>query len=592
MCEARGALRMPFDFFAPKVHAVLDCERSLSPQLWTHDSGLHPQGFELRIDQQGVQIRYGADRGRRYAGQLLESITHSGELTRGILIRDWPAVDNRRFMLDISRNRVPRREVFAWLVECLDSLRFTALHIYVEHVYEFVGHERVWSGSGALSIGDLKWLDEQCARHGISLVISTNCFGHMQRWLSHPAHRHRSECPEGSPSMFDPEVGSAPSCMAATTDNALFCLDLIRELTTNVAARAVHVGGDEPFDLGRGRSREAVEQQGFASVYGQHMARIIDPLVNDGYDVQYWGDVVASHPAALKHLPRSGCLPVVWHYEAPDDGSRLAMIPEAVRTAMGLPTDAQRGFASRIGALADIDRPFGLAAATSGCNTLFGRWTNCRGNIDDAVETAALHDVDDVTVTEWGDNGHLQPLAVAAGPLALSAHALWTGSTAADTADAAASEVASLLLGDPTGELGARLLDLGLIAEGLGRRCFNASPVVEELIAYPMTFASGELDKSRVRAALELVESSVDNFATASLDGTFGATAQEELHATARLARHGLTRLASRVGLRSPARHLAADFAEVVELFRRAWRRSSREGGLEQTVACLSAPTN
>ena len=584
-------MRMPFDFFVPKVCEVLDGERVLEPQRWIHDLGLHPQGFELRIDHQGAQIRYGADKGRRYAGQLLDSITHGDRSTRSVLIRDWPVVDNRRFMLDISRNRVPRREALAWLVDCLDSLRFTALHIYVEHVYEFVGQEQVWSGSGALSRDDLQWLDQLCARHGINLVVSTNCFGHMQRWLSRVEHRHRAECPEGSPSLFEPGTRAAPSCMAATPDNALFCLDLVRELASNVDTPAVHVGGDEPFDLGRGRSRQAVEQRGFAAVYGQHMARIIDPLIGDGYEVQYWGDVVASHPAALEHLPGSGCLPVVWHYEAPDDGSRLAMIPEAVRSAMGLPADAHRGFASRIGALADIGRPFGLAAATSGCNTLFGRWTNCQGNIGDAVETAGLHGVDDVTVTEWGDNGHLQPLAVAAGPMVLSAHALWTGSTAAATADAAATGAASMLLGDSTGELGARLRHLGLIAEGLGRRCFNASPVVEELMAYPMTFAIGELDKSRVRAALELVESCVHDFATANLDGTYGATAQQELHAAALLARHGIARLASRVGLRSPVSDLAADFAEVVELFRRAWRRSSRAGGLEQTVACLSSPT-
>ena len=587
-----GTVLIPAEFFGPKAFEVLDSERALSPQRWIHDPGLHPQGFELRIDHRGVQIRYGADKGRRYAAQLLETITRSYGSTRGILIRDWPVVDNRRFMLDISRNRVPRRKAFAWLVDCLDSLRFTDFHIYVEHVYEFAGHERVWSGSGALSSDDLKWLDELCARHGINLVISTNCFGHMQRWLSHAEYRHRSECPEGSPSLFDPGARASPSCMAATTDNAHFCLDLIRELTSNVVTPAVHIGGDEPFDLGQGQSRLAVEHRGFASVYGEHMTRIINPLVDDGYEVQYWGDVVASHPAALEHLPASGCLPVVWHYEAPDDGCRLAMIPDGVRDAMGLPTDAHRGFRSRIGALADLGRPFGFAAATSNCNTLFGRWMNCRGNIGDAVETAVLHDVDDVAVTEWGDNGHLQPLAVAAGPLALCARALWTGSTPADTADAASTEVTSLLLGDGSGELGTRLRDLGFIAEGLGRRCFNASPVVEELIAHPITFASGELDRSRVRVALELLESTVHDFAAANLEGSFGSVAREDLHACARLALHGLARLASRIGLRSPTSDLAADFAEVVDLLCNAWRRSSREGGFQQTVACLSPPAS
>lgn len=575
-------------FPAPKSIERLGGGFEPRPQRWVVDPMLHPQGFELRIDETGCDIHYGARRGRRYAQQILDHLIENASANSGgVLIRDRPAITDRRFMLDVSRNRVPRRQSLRWLIECLDRLRFTALHLYIEHVYEYDGQDAIWEGAGALSASDLSWLDALCASLEIDLVVSTNCFGHMQRWLRHPDHRHRAECPEGSPALFDATLRAPPACLAATSGNAAFCVALIDQLVSNVSAPVVHVGGDEPFELGRGQSRARVERLGLAAVYGRHMARIMTPLIRDGYEVQYWGDVVAGHPEALEHLPESRCLPVVWHYEAPDDGERLAMIPPSARAAMGLPDDAHRGFVSRVGALARLGRPFGLAVGTSNCNTVFGRWANCRGNVADALSVAAEYGVDDITVTEWGDNGHLQPLAVAVPPMALAASALWTGSVAGD---AAVTKAASRLLGDHRGELGRSLVTLGHMAEYLGRRCFNASPIVEELIDYPMTFGRGNLDRAKTVSALELVAAAVDDFATLSLDGDCGLTVREELHAAARLARHGLARLSRQAGAPSTISDHVRDFAEVTDLIRAAWRLSSREAGLDDSIASLAAP--
>ena len=55
-----------------------------------------------------------------------------------------PAFDNRCFMLDVSRDRVPTMETLRWLVDVLSMLRYSELQLYVEHTFEFVGHERVW----------------------------------------------------------------------------------------------------------------------------------------------------------------------------------------------------------------------------------------------------------------------------------------------------------------------------------------------------------------------------------------------------------------------------------------------------------------
>ena len=60
------------------------------------------------------------------------------------LFQGEPAFDRRGYMLDISRDRVPTMETLEWLVDVLSQLRFNELQLYVEHTFQYRGHERIW----------------------------------------------------------------------------------------------------------------------------------------------------------------------------------------------------------------------------------------------------------------------------------------------------------------------------------------------------------------------------------------------------------------------------------------------------------------
>jgi hypothetical protein len=116
-------------------------------------------------------------------------------------------------MLDISRDRVPKRETLEWLVGVLSALGFNELQLYIEHAYAFSGHEEVWEGASALTSDDMKWLDRACEVQGVDLVANLNCFGHMQRWLAHERYRDRAECLSGW--LLVPVVGTPSSAATA-----------------------------------------------------------------------------------------------------------------------------------------------------------------------------------------------------------------------------------------------------------------------------------------------------------------------------------------------------------------------------------------
>ena len=66
-------------------------------------------------------------------------------------------------------------------------------------------------------------------------------------------------------------------------------------------------------------------------------------------------------------------------------------------------------FAARCERLADIGIPFMVCPGTSSWNSFTGRTANCIENIKQAVSAGVNSDALGMMLTDWGDNGHLQP---------------------------------------------------------------------------------------------------------------------------------------------------------------------------------------
>ena len=123
---------------------------------------------------------------------------------------------------------------------------------------------------------------------------------------------------------------------------------------------------------------------------------------------------------------------LLWHYEAP--------LPEATADLMGelelpapfdsliqdwIDSRAFLGFGPRAEGFAGAGIDWWVCPGTSGWNSLVGRWSNARANALDAVTCAAEYGATGVLVTEWGDNGHLQPPTVMLPALTYAAAVAW-----------------------------------------------------------------------------------------------------------------------------------------------------------------------
>ncbi len=552
------------------------------------DPSLPAQGYRLRVASAGATMEYADGAGRRYGLQTLAQLRAQFPSRLPELdIVDDPDIPTRGYMLDISRNRVPTRRTLERLVTILSLARINHLQLYTEHTYAYRDHRVVWSAASPLTADDLRWLDAHCAASGIELSANQNCFGHMERWLLHERYAGRAECIGGFDVM--PGVRMPPSTFAPTIDNAAFAHTLFDELLPNFASRRVNIGCDETFELGKGASRDACEARGTGVVFAEHVAKIAEPLLQQGYEVLFWADMLRSHPEGNSLLSAPGLTPVAWTYEAPRLASEPLRVPKAVKAildSLGIDLAAHNGFGPLVAALPEREGPLWLAPGTSTWNSLIGRLDNAIANLDDALEVARRIGADGLLITDWGDNGHLQPPIVSMPAIVYGGANAWCGSANHDLDLAAALD--RFVFADPTGRLGGALDTLGRLWARTGQRPFNASPLQAALCPHQPLFASGTVERGAVAEILDALDGSARTIDAARPACEDGPLAVRELLAATDLARHGAWRMARAAGAGAPdERFLRGHLGAAIEEFRACWLARSQPGGLDESAAHL-----
>jgi len=532
------------------------------------DPSLPAQGYELGLTDTGVTLAHADEAGLRYGRSTLGQLRPRG-LREG-RIRDWPDLASRGLMLDISRDRVPNRACLVTLLDRMERLRLNHLELYTEHTFAYADHEDVWRDASPMTPDDVRWLDAECVARGIDLVANQNCFGHFERWLRLDRYRHRA---------LDPSA-TRPLSLAPTEDNAHFALDLVAELTEAHTNEAVNIGCDEVFEL-----------QGRPEVFIEHLGRLLDGTRALGRHPRFWADMIHGDPAAAAETVGDATA-LLWHYEAPMPEGAVDLLgaldlpePFAALAQGWIDTKAYLGFGPRAERFADAGIAWWVSPGTSGWNSLVGRWSNARANALDAVTSATEYGASGILVTEWGDNGHLQPPTVMLPALTYAASVAWCRAANEELDVAAALD--EFVLPDATGQAGAALLEAGETYARTGVVQPNGSALHDALAGGGLGGFGVPTDEALagVVATLEAVD---EAFAAARFTDSDGVITQRELRQAVALARHGAWRLARRHGLSAPDDAvLAADIGRLRDGQIACWDARSRPGGREDSLARL-----
>ncbi len=370
------------------------------------DSYPHAQGYHLeiyRIDDEhprgAIEIRARDAAGIYYGCATLRQLLnqHWVRLPQ-VVIDDYPDFAVRGVMLDISRDKVPTMDTLFQLVRKLAAWKVNQLQLYTEHTFAYQNHREVWVQASPMTGQEIMELDAFCREHHIELVPNQNSLGHMERWLKHDRYRHLAETPDGftfswggqsEPTTLDPQDPGSIELMR----------DLYDELLPHFRSKLFNVGGDEPWELGKGKSREAVEQNG-GRVYLEYLLKLYELVKSHGSQMQFWGDIIMHYPELVPELPRD-IIAMEWGYESTHD------------------------FDGHCKVFADSGIPFYVCPGTSSWNSLIGRVDNMIGNLKNAAQNGLKHGAIGFLNTDWGDNGHWQPLSVSYPGFAIGAAVSW-----------------------------------------------------------------------------------------------------------------------------------------------------------------------
>ena len=541
------------------------------------------ESYQLEVAPTGVHVRAADPAGLFYGASTLAQWLRIHLVGQGHGPRNVPSLDasdrpdfaHRGVMLDISRDKVPTLDTLKRLIDLLASWKINQVQLYMEHTFAYRGHDTVWRDADPLTATDVRSLDAYCRARFIELVPNQNSLGHFHRWLVHEPYRQLAESPDGieHPFSFERE----PFSLCPTDPGSLELLaGLYDQLLPCFSSRQFNIGLDETFDLGYGRSAAACEERGKGTVYLEFLQQVHRLVAERGHRMQFWGDIILQHPALLKDLPQDA-IALQWGYEADH--------PFAV--------DSRRFASSGL--------EFYVCPGTSSWNSFAGRTRNAALNLAAAAIQGHAQGASGYLITDWGDNGHLQPLPVSYPGFAVGAAFAWNIKTAQEPLRLPLAQWLDLhAFRDRAGQAGVAVADLGDAYLHTGADAANGSALFFALIFAhkpPAERRGSGMTTQCLDRTLEHIELAVAPLTAARMERPDAHLIQQELAWVADVLRFAcrLTSARLKIGDDQPLSalpgtvkgELSRRLGALTEQHREIWLGRNRLGGLDNSASKL-----
>ena len=435
----------------------------------------HPEGYALTISKNGIEIAFRETAGLRAATATLRQLLRQyGRRPPCLKIRDWPDFARRGVMLDISRGRVPKLETLLDLAGKLADFKINELQLYTEHTFAYRKYKSVWQSWGALTAKEIQILDTRCRELGIDLVPNQNSFGHLRYFLEDPRLKKLGELSE--PFLAETkDFLRRPTTLAPNHPGTLpFLRGLYDELLPNFSSRFFNIGGDETWDLGKGRSKALCAVKGKGRVYLDFLDQLHREVSARRKTMMFWGDIILKHPKLMPELANLGRadLPVGQKFQR--RGKADPQVSPAI-IALNWGYEANHPFEQEAAQFARAKIPFYVCPGTSTWQTLIGKHDNALANLHAAAKAGKKFGALGFLITDWGDGGHPQPLAVSWPMFAAGAALAWNSNALNHKTLLAA--LSRDVFGDTTGKVAPAGFKLGFVHQKLGVKAVNETPL-------------------------------------------------------------------------------------------------------------------
>ncbi len=277
------------------------------------DAAMHDEGYVIVPDgKKGVAVIAETAAGLFYGAQTAKQLVRGSGKNAVLLaptIRDWPAMPHRGLSDDWSRGPLPNEEFLKREIRTLAAYKVNIFSPYFEHTFAYASTPVAAFPGGSITPDEARELVDYAAQYHITIIPEQEAFGHLHHVLKFEEYSHLGETEHGAV-LAPGDAGSLPQIG-----------EWFSELAKVFPGPYAHIGADETFELGLGRTRDEVQQQGLGKVYLDFLGRIHAQLEPNHKKLLFWGDVAENSPELVGTLPKD-MIAVSWHYDAKPDFSK------------------------------------------------------------------------------------------------------------------------------------------------------------------------------------------------------------------------------------------------------------------------------
>jgi len=358
-----------------------------------------PESYRLSVRPDGATATAREARGLCHALATLRQLARLGGPggLPCVEIEDWPVLEVRGYMLDISRGKVPTLQTLFGIVDDLAALKYNSFQLYCEHTFAYKRHPQIGAANSPMTAEEIVRLDQYCHERNIELVPNLQSFGHQHHILKLPAYKHLAESDHRGGWTLSPARRATYELLA----------DMYAEYLPLFRSKQLNISCDETYDLGQGLTKRRARRVGVGRVYLDHILRLRKLAERHGKRIMMWGDIVQKHPDIVPLIPKD-ILMLDWFYNQPT--------PKAARA---------RSAGNRLFREAGLDTL--VCPGTNTYITLACRAEVARSNIRWFANLGRQNGARGMLLTEWGDHGHMNLLGSSRYPVAIGADAAWHG---------------------------------------------------------------------------------------------------------------------------------------------------------------------
>jgi hypothetical protein len=278
--------------------------KTLSESKLVFDPAMHDEGYVLVSTPGHVTIVGETAAGVFYGVQTLKQMLVSDGQSAMLwtaAIRDWPAMKYRGVHDDLARGPMPTLAFQKHQLEVFAAHKINLYSPYFEHTLQYASDPLAAPPGASLTRAESQELAAFARDLHITIVPEQEAFGHLHHVLKYEKYAGIAETPHGH--VIAPgQPGSLPQIKS-----------WFSQIAEDFPSPFLHIGADETFELGTGRTKPDVEKRGLGPVYADFLTSIHTTLAPLNRRLLFWGDLGGSDPASVERLPKD-MIAIPWIY--------------------------------------------------------------------------------------------------------------------------------------------------------------------------------------------------------------------------------------------------------------------------------------